>query len=101
MVSSKKDITTLLEANRESISRFGAASLGLFGSFARDEANQQSDIDLIVEFRQGAKNYDNFINLAYYLEDLLGRRVELVTSTSLSKYLKPIIDNTIEHVTIS
>ena len=88
MVQTKSDIRDLIIQNKELIAGFGAKSLGLFGSFTRNDQNAKSDIDLIVEFAPGKKNYDNYINLAYFLEDLFGRKVELITPNGLSKYLK-------------
>lgn len=65
----------------------GVVSLSLFGSFVRDEAGAESDVDLLVEFAPGAKTFDHFMDLAFLLEDLLGRTVELVTPESLSPYI--------------
>jgi predicted nucleotidyltransferase len=59
---------------------------------------EQSDVDLLVEFQQGEKSYDNFIDLAFLLEELTGRKVELVTPESLNKYLAPHILNEVEYV---
>ena len=101
MVSSKKDIKALISNNKELISSYGVRSIGLFGSFVRDQATPKSDVDILVEFQPGRKNYDNFINLAYYLENLFGRKVELVTPSSLSRYLKPKIEKTVEYVPLS
>ena len=101
MVNHKNDIKRLIYENQQVIAGYGAKSLGLFGSFVKDQANAKSDIDLLVEFKPGSKTYDNFINLAYYLEDLFDRKVELVTKSSLSRYIRPHIDKSIEYVSIS
>jgi predicted nucleotidyltransferase len=67
------------------IRSFGVKRLGLFGSFARNTGfHSESDVDLLVEFESGKKSYDNFIDLALYLEELLARKVELVTPQSLA-----------------
>lgn len=100
MVSSKDDINRVIADNQAQLKSLGAKSFGLFGSFARNEANEYSDIDMIVEFREGQKNYDNFIELAYLLENLMGRKVELVTTNSLSKYIKPHIEKEVIYVPI-
>jgi len=97
-VSTKEDIITLLLAKKENVRALGAKRLGLFGSFVRNQQSPTSDIDMIVEFEQGRKNYDNFIKLAYFLEELLNRRIELVTYSSLSPYLKPHIQKEIEYI---
>ena len=47
---------------------------------------------LTVEFEEGKKNFDNFINLAFYLEELLGRKVDLLTPESISQYIKPYME---------
>ena len=48
------------------------------------EEKERSDIDIIVEFEEGKKNFDNFMNLAFYLEELFGRKVGLLTPESIS-----------------
>jgi len=100
VVRNKKDITEIIADNRAQIAGFGAKSLGLFGSFVRDQATIESDIDLIVEFLPNQKNYDNFIRLAYFLEDVFDRRVELITRASLSKHIGPNVDKAVEYVSI-
>jgi predicted nucleotidyltransferase len=72
-------------------SRFGVRSLSLFGSVARDEATDTSDIDLLVDFR-GPTTFLGFMGLKLFLEDTLGVRVDLVTR----KALKPLLKSRIE-----
>ena len=57
-----------------------------------------SDVDLLVEFEEGQKTFDNFIQLSFWLEEMLKRRVELVTVDSLSPYLRPYITQEVEYV---
>ncbi|MFH1703245.1 MAG: nucleotidyltransferase family protein [Nitrospirota bacterium] len=97
-VKTKKDVSSILISHREEIEKFGVSRLGLFGSFAREKQKKTSDIDLLVEFRKGKKNFRNFMHLAFYLEELLHRKVELVTPESLSPYLKPSIIRNAEYV---
>ncbi|WP_443946720.1 nucleotidyltransferase family protein [Pedobacter sp. AW1-32] len=70
----------------------------MFGSFMTDKLLADSDVDLLVEFAPQQKSYDNFMELSLFLEDLLGRRVEVVTPESLSKYLSPHILKQAENV---
>ncbi|WP_296758099.1 nucleotidyltransferase domain-containing protein [Roseiflexus sp.] len=56
----------------------------MFGSFVRRQQDSNSDIDVLVEFESGRKTFDNFIQVALFLEELFGRRVELVTPEALS-----------------
>ena len=98
MVKNKQNILSTIKKNQNKIESFGVKRLGLFGSFVREEQNLESDIDLLVEFEQGKKTFDNFIHLSFLLENLLGHHIELVTSESLSPYIKPHIMKEVEYV---
>ena len=82
-------IDILRRRDREIKERFHVKRIGLFGSFARGEETGTSDVDIMVEFEQ--PTFDNFMKLAFFLEDLLGRKVELVTPDSLSPYIAPYV----------
>jgi predicted nucleotidyltransferase len=69
----------------------GVRRLALFGSVQRDEAGTASDVDLLLEFEPGRKSYDSFLAISDLLEQLLGRRVELVTTDALSPFIGPHI----------
>ncbi len=71
---------------------FGIRKIGIFGSFARGTMRPDSDIDIEVEFDKEADSWRNFIGLAGYLEDLLGRKVDLVTKRVLDDFLTDDID---------
>ena len=94
----RQTIVSTLIQNQAQLLRFGVKKLGLFGSFVRNEQRTDSDIDLLVEFVPGQKNFDNFMQLSFFLEDLFNRQVELVTPESLSPYIGPNIMNTVEYV---
>ena len=94
----KKNLFALIIQNKEKINSFGVISLGVFGSFVRNEQNENSDIDLLVEFKDGEKTYKNFIRLVFYLEEIFGRKVELLTPKSISPYIQPYIMKEIEYV---
>ncbi|MDD4094502.1 MAG: nucleotidyltransferase family protein, partial [Methanothrix sp.] len=72
-----KIIDILRRHEREIKSRFQVKRIGLFGSFARGEEKDTSDVDIMVEFEE--PTFDNFMKLSFFLEDIFGRRVELVT----------------------
>ena len=80
-----------LTACNSEVRALGVVRLALFGSVLRGEATADSDVDILVEFEPGAKSFDRFMTLAELLEDRLGRRVELVTTESLSPYIGPRI----------
>ena len=69
----------------------GVRRIGLFGSFVRGERRPDSDVDLLVDFEPLGKTFDHFMELSFLLEEVLQRRVELVTPESLSPYLGPDI----------
>lgn len=97
----KQLLLSLLISNQARIQQYGVEKLGIFGSFARNEQRADSDIDLLVEFKPGQKNFDNFMQLSFFLEELFHRPVELVTPESLSPYTGPKIMDTIEYVPFS
>ncbi len=97
-VQAKEHILALLREHQAQIRAFGVKRLALFGSFARGQQGADSDVDVLVEFTPGSKTFDNFIQLASFLERLFGRRVELITPESLSPYLGPHILDEIEYV---
>ncbi|HEY85278.1 MAG TPA: nucleotidyltransferase family protein [Chloroflexi bacterium] len=97
-VQTKKDILSLITELHDKLEPFGVKKLGLFGSFARDEQNAESDIDFLVEFEPDQKTFDNFIHLSFFLEDTLKRHVELITPESLSPYIGPQILKEVEYV---
>jgi hypothetical protein len=101
LAQTKLDVLSTIKKNQDKITAFGVKKLGLFGSFVREEQHSDSDIDLLVEFEPGKKTFRNFMQLSFFLEDLLRRQIELVTAESLSKYIRPYIINEVEYVTFT
>jgi hypothetical protein len=97
-VIEKRELFRRLSVEGSRIRASGVRRLGLFGSFVRDGQQADSDVDLLVEFQPGLKSFDNFIGLADLLEELLQRRVELVTTEALSPYIGPRILTEVENV---
>jgi hypothetical protein len=77
--------------------RFGVVDLALFGSTARDSAREDSDIDILVRF-DGPATSERYFGLQFYLEDLLGRPVDLVTDKALRPELRPHVEKEALHV---
>ena len=100
-ISAKEELLAIIESHQKEIGDFGVRRCGLFGSFVREQHAEQSDIDILVEFEPGQKTFDNFMNLAFSFEDLLGRKVDLVTAEWLSPYIGPHILKEIEYAPIS
>lgn len=76
----------------------GVKSLALFGSVARDEGTGDSDVDLLVDL-EGPATFDAYMELKFFLEDLLGRRVDLVTKKGLRAQLRQAVEAEAIHVT--
>jgi hypothetical protein len=72
--------------------RFGVNRLALFGSTARDTATDKSDIDILVSFN-GPASANNYFGVQFYLEDLFGCHVDLITEKALRAELKPYIES--------
>lgn len=88
MDNTREDIIRDIELNKGRILSYGVSRLGVFGSVARNETNEESDIDFIVEFAEGKKNYKNFINLYFLLTDIFKRKIDMLTEQSLKPYMR-------------
>ncbi len=97
----KIKITTLLKNNEVFLNKLGVARLGLFGSVVRGEAKATSDVDFVVEFLPGKKNYDNYIDLCFFLEDNLGLTVDLLTPEGISPIIRERVNKEVEYVQIA
>jgi predicted nucleotidyltransferase len=75
----------VIQAHVAELRALGARRIGVFGSSARGEAREDSDVDVYVEFEDDSRTYDNFFALHELLERLLTRRVDLVTDKSLDE----------------
>lgn len=78
-VQDKNQIFIRLREHHAELRHFGVKRFGLFGSFLHGRQIVQSDVDLLVEFESGQKSFDNFMRLGFFLEDLLERKVDLIT----------------------
>jgi predicted nucleotidyltransferase len=87
----KTTILEILKRELPSLERdFKVERLGLFGSFARGEQRGESDIDIVVEFKEPV-GFFTFMDLEYYLEEKLGAEVDLVTPDAIKPLMKPYI----------
>ncbi len=80
----------LKEHENEIKKRFNVKRIGIFGSYARGEEKETSDVDVLVEFAE--PSFDNFMDLVFFLEDLFGKEVDLVTTGGLSPYIAPFVE---------
>ena len=79
------------------VARYGVTDVALFGSTARDAARSDSDVDVLVAF-DGPATSERYFGVQFFLEDLLGRRVDLVTDKALRPELRPFIEKEAVHV---
>jgi len=89
-----KGIIAALEKHNRILKKYSVKRIGLFGSYARGEQKPESDIDFLVDFEEPA--FDNFMELAFFLEGLFKKRVELVTNGSLSPYMRPYVEKEVQ-----
>jgi predicted nucleotidyltransferase len=83
------DAIETLRRHRSEVETFSVNRIGVFGSHARGEDNEESDVDVLVEFER--PTFDNFMDLIFFLEDLFGREVDLVTTDALNPYIETIV----------
>lgn len=76
----------ILEDNLERIKGFGVRQLGIFGSVARGESTEKSDVDVLVDLEK--ETFDNYMGLLFYLEELFGKKVDLAIKSSLKPRIK-------------
>lgn len=87
----------LATSKAELASRFGVTALALFGSVVRDAARADSDVDVLVSF-DGPATSARYFGVQFFLEDLLGRPVDLVTHKALRPELRPFVEREAVHV---
>ena len=83
-------ISMIREKQSELADRFTVARIGVFGSFARGDARPESDVDILVDLKE--PTFDNYMDLKFYLEEILDHPVDLVIYDTIKPRLKPIID---------
>lgn len=94
----KDEVLKLLTEHKpELMRRFGITDLALFGSTARDEASEDSDVDVMVEF-DGRSTAKRYFGVQFYLEDLLHREIDLVQKEVVRAELQPYIEKDLIHV---
>jgi hypothetical protein len=100
-VASKAEVMERLQSARVHLASLGVMGLGVFGSLVTGHHTLASDVDILVEFAPDRHTFDCFMDLSFFLEDLLGRRVELVTPESLSPHIGPHVMQEVERVQVA
>lgn len=95
-MSTSDEVLAFLKNHREELGRrFSVSRIGLFGSVLRGSASDRSDVDILVELDQ--PTFDHYMDLKFFLEEHLGRPVDLVMADSLKPRLKPIISREVAY----
>ena len=91
MTSINEIRAVLRECLPELREKYGVTTIGVFGSYARDRHHRRSDIDILVDLEQSRKNFDNYMELKFFLQRHTGGTIDLVLKESLRNELKPNI----------
>jgi predicted nucleotidyltransferase len=86
----REEVMELIRRHLDELRRFGVRSISVFGSVARDEAGPDSDVDVLVDFGP-EPTFDGYMGVKFYLEDLLGTRVDVVTPGSFIPGVEPLV----------
>jgi predicted nucleotidyltransferase len=78
--------------------QFHVKQIGIFGSYLRNEQHEKSDVDILVEFEKGHKDFFNYLRLKSYLEEILGASVDLVMKEAVKPKLKDTILGHVNYV---
>ncbi|NPV10603.1 MAG: nucleotidyltransferase family protein [Ignavibacteria bacterium] len=88
----KNKIQLILQEHKNYlVEKFGVSEIAHFGSYARREESNESDVDILVDFKEGCKTFDNYMDLKFYLEELIGKKVDLVIKSAIIPKLKTFI----------
>jgi len=91
-MTTREKILTNVRNYKSQFLKLGVTSIGLFGSYVRNEQSSKSDIDFLVDFEPEQENFDNYMAVYDILENLFkNEKIELVTKNGLSKYIGPKI----------
>jgi predicted nucleotidyltransferase len=93
----RRTVILRIRKHRAELTKLGVKSLSIFGSVARGEEMPDSDVDVLVEFK-GRATFDKFMDTKFYLEEILERKVDLVTPQAIKPRMKPYIMQDLVHV---
>lgn len=97
-IINKEYILKKLRENRDFFDKHEVKRIGIFGSYAKDEATEESDIDIIVEMNITKDIYFNYCYVLYFLEDLFNKKIDLVNATNNINYKVPQVKEHFEKV---
>ena len=96
MVQDRDEVVTKIrEAKADLEARYSVRRIGVFGSFVRGSASADSDVDILVELAD--PTFDNYMDLKFRLEEMFGRKVDLVLADTIKPRLQPIIAREVQY----
>lgn len=93
----KHEIFNIIKINKKHLKKYGVKRIGLFGSYAKGNQKEHSDLDFIIEFEEGKKSFDNYMELNFLLKDLFDKDIDLVIAGTIKPELKDSIMESVEY----
>ncbi|MBI5353181.1 MAG: nucleotidyltransferase family protein [Chloroflexi bacterium] len=93
----RRTVISRIRKHRDQLTKLGVKSLSIFGSVARGEERPDSDVDILVEFK-GRATFNRFMDTKFYLEEVLGCKVDLVTPQAIKPRIKENVTRDLIHV---
>ena len=98
MIKQLGEIKELISSHKDEIHKeYKIMNIGIFGSYVRNEQNEESDLDILVEFDEPISMF-KFVELEYYLEELIGIKIDLVSKKALKPVIGSYINSEVEYV---
>ena len=95
-IRTREELVTQIRLHLEEITSLGVKRIGIFGSWATNEHNEESDIDFVIEFKRGKATFKTVAAVVDFLEGLLGRRVDILTPEAIDAIRIPNVRDTIK-----
>lgn len=94
----RQQIINLLKSKKADwVEKYGVSELGLFGSYARDDYKETSDIDILVDFSRQIDGFQ-FIRLAHEMEDLFHHKIDVISRGGIKPQYLPYVEKSLIHV---
>jgi predicted nucleotidyltransferase len=94
----KEYILEKIKSKKQELALMGVRAIGVFGSLVRNEQTQSSDIDILIDFEEEKENFDNYMAVYDFIEQLFqNQKVDIVTKNGLSPYIGPSILNEVKY----
>ncbi|KAA0992570.1 nucleotidyltransferase family protein [Dyadobacter aurulentus] len=93
------EVRKILRTSKPQLAKWGVCEIGLFGSFVRNQASADSDVDILLDFETDKETYANFMETCNFLESVLSNlKLDIVSKKGLSPFIGPHILKEVEYV---